>query len=162
MLFAKFGLDDSRQFYYPSTPPTKACEITETDRSKMLSPKKRTVTTWAPTHIEIGLMAELLTYANIINGLKLNQRIELKPKLDMLCEVIPKLSPLNSGEIISKEIEKGNEQMLAMVYNWLSEGTAQHALGIGCVVKFPIKYQSTRPYAFIRVSYSEPYGSLIN
>jgi hypothetical protein len=45
---------------------------------------KRSVTTWAPTHVEIGLLSELLAYANIINGLKPWKREELKSGLDVL------------------------------------------------------------------------------
>jgi hypothetical protein len=36
---------------------------------------------WAPTHVEQGLVSELLSLANALNGLKLERRIALKDKL---------------------------------------------------------------------------------
>lgn len=43
----------------------------------------RNVQTWAPTHVELGLMQELLSYANIINGFKIGIREELRKKLEV-------------------------------------------------------------------------------
>jgi hypothetical protein len=37
----------------------------------------KSVMTWAPSHPELGLLTELLTYANIINGMKENNRRKL-------------------------------------------------------------------------------------
>lgn len=45
--------------------------------------KVRSVVTWAPTHIENGIVAELLNYANRINGLKREQRKELRIPLQL-------------------------------------------------------------------------------
>ena len=45
--------------------------------------KKRTVVTWAPSHIEAGHLLELLSCANIINGFKLPLKIALRPKLEI-------------------------------------------------------------------------------
>ena len=42
----------------------------------------KTVMTWSPSHIELGLLSELLSYANIINGLKEHERRELKKKFE--------------------------------------------------------------------------------
>lgn len=37
--------------------------------------------TWAPSHVELGLLSEILKFANIINGLSASQKSELKYKL---------------------------------------------------------------------------------
>lgn len=42
--------------------------------------------TWAPSHIEIGLLGELLRYANIIDGLNEKEKRTLKRKLELLTE----------------------------------------------------------------------------
>ena len=39
--------------------------------------------TWAPTHIELGLLSELLGYANIINGFSETTKRELRKKLEV-------------------------------------------------------------------------------
>lgn len=46
-----------------------------------ISSSVRTWTTWAPSHRELGLLMELLSYANVINGLKENEKRELKLEL---------------------------------------------------------------------------------
>jgi len=43
--------------------------------------KEQAIMTWAPSHVEMGLLLELLLYANIINGLSERDKIELKEKL---------------------------------------------------------------------------------
>jgi hypothetical protein len=45
--------------------------------------EKRSVTTWAPTYVEL-VRYQLLAYANLINGLKPWKRGELKSRLDVL------------------------------------------------------------------------------
>jgi len=42
----------------------------------------KTVMTWSPSHLDLGLLSELLSYANIINGLKEAGKKELKEKLE--------------------------------------------------------------------------------
>ena len=37
--------------------------------------------TWAPSHVELGLLGEILRYANIIDGLRETEKKELKYKL---------------------------------------------------------------------------------
>ena len=44
----------------------------------------RSVTTWAPSHVELALLTEVLTYANLINGLKEETKRALMDKLMML------------------------------------------------------------------------------
>lgn len=69
--------------YFPSVPYQHMNGVAKSEIWKEGQTKKRTVTTWAPSHIEIGFLAELLCYANIINGFKLWQREALKTKLDV-------------------------------------------------------------------------------
>ena len=53
------GKDFSFQMYIPE----------DLSSSKYIEPHNiRTVVTWAPSHIETGLLSEVLSYANIING----------------------------------------------------------------------------------------------
>jgi len=42
---------------------------------------KQPVMTWAPSHYEIALLADILHYANIINGLKEEKKRKLMPDL---------------------------------------------------------------------------------
>lgn len=42
--------------------------------------------TWAPSHVELGLLNELLRYANIIDGLNIQQKRELRRKLEIMVE----------------------------------------------------------------------------
>jgi hypothetical protein len=61
--------------------------VTEEEFSKAVYPqrfypsKHRAVITWAPSHIELGLLQELLSYANIINGFKESVKLDLIKKL---------------------------------------------------------------------------------
>jgi hypothetical protein len=43
--------------------------------------------TWAPSHIELGMLSELLMYANIIGGLSETARKELRKKLEVAYNV---------------------------------------------------------------------------
>jgi len=42
---------------------------------------KTTEMTWAPSHVEVGLLSDLLSYVNIINGLSETEKWRLKYKL---------------------------------------------------------------------------------
>jgi len=84
---------------YTSTIPfLDTCRIGESEM-EWISVKNRKVTTWAPSHVEIALMAELLTYANILNGLKVENRKRLRPKLDVNSEVIEDAKLFREGKI---------------------------------------------------------------
>lgn len=88
MGFLRVIKDTQGQLYIPA-------EFVETVRSRaeISSPayprdwRKRTVTTWAPSHVEIGLLSELLAYANIINGLKVWERQMLLPALNIVHDI---------------------------------------------------------------------------
>jgi len=45
-------------------------------------PQKETCMSWAPSHIELGLLSELLRYANIVDGLNDSKKRELRVKLE--------------------------------------------------------------------------------
>jgi len=67
----------------------KRVKINIVDGAKVIFPvfvekvggTESSIMTWAPSHIELGLLSELLSYANIINGLKEKEKRELKRKL---------------------------------------------------------------------------------
>jgi len=42
--------------------------------------------TWAPSHVELGLLSDILRYANIIDGLNENVKRKLREKLEMIKE----------------------------------------------------------------------------
>lgn len=42
------------------------------------------VMTWAPSHVEVGLLGELLRYANIIDGLDILEKQLLRAKLEIM------------------------------------------------------------------------------
>ena len=42
----------------------------------------RNVATWAPSHVEVAILADLLLYANIINGFKEDRRRRLRTRLE--------------------------------------------------------------------------------
>jgi len=50
--------------------------------------KIRTVMTWAPNHLELALVSQLLSYANIVNGLSKTERRELRDKLDHIVSIL--------------------------------------------------------------------------
>lgn len=63
--------------------------------------------TWSPSHPEITLLSELLSYANIINGLKEYERRKLKPQLEgVKIDRISKKSEAQyvNAEFLSKQI----------------------------------------------------------
>lgn len=39
--------------------------------------------TWSPSHLELGLLSELLSYANMINGFKEGRKRELRKRLEI-------------------------------------------------------------------------------
>ena len=41
-----------------------------------------TIMTWAPSHPELGLLSEVLSYANIINGLDYDKKLEIRDFLE--------------------------------------------------------------------------------
>jgi hypothetical protein len=49
--------------------------------SEIVSPLKAWMT-WSPSHLEMALLTQLLTYANIINGLKGDEKDQLKVDLE--------------------------------------------------------------------------------
>lgn len=44
--------------------------------------KSISVMTWAPSHVELGLLSELLRYANLIDGLSEVDKRNLRPRLE--------------------------------------------------------------------------------
>lgn len=63
-----------------------------------LYPQKEAWMTWAPSHVELGMLGELLRYANIVDGLKESEKRRLRDVLegkssgyvyDMSFEVLP-------------------------------------------------------------------------
>jgi hypothetical protein len=72
MNFSDFPESDKIEFYVP-------CR----HYSKFSEGKNRNVVTWAPSPVETGLLQELLSYANIINGFKLPIKLELRQKLEV-------------------------------------------------------------------------------
>jgi len=51
---------------------------------KRLYPQKEAWMTWAPSHVELGMLGELLRYANIVDGLKESEKRELRDVLEGL------------------------------------------------------------------------------
>jgi len=47
-------------------------------------PQKEAWMTWAPSHVELGMLGELLRYANIVDGLKESEKRELRDVLEGL------------------------------------------------------------------------------
>jgi len=45
-------------------------------------PKLTPLMTWAPSHLELGLLSEVLSYANIINGLNYEKKSEIRKWLE--------------------------------------------------------------------------------
>lgn len=92
-----------------------------------LEPKKAWMT-WAPSHPEMGLLMELLSYANIINGLKPTEKrklwIELEGKkalLDRFGYPVPEniLGSIAAPHDIKREIGKDKK---IIVYDVHGEG----------------------------------------
>jgi hypothetical protein len=86
------------QHYCPSGLPFKECKLTEEQKHDAKSIKKRIVTTWAPSHVEIALVTELLTYANFLNGLKPEIRKSLRTSLDIFFETLEDNRRITRGE----------------------------------------------------------------
>lgn len=68
------------------------------------STKKRMVITWSPSHIETGLLSELLAYANIINGFKKNVKEQLSSKLEIIA--IRNRKIMDGFEEVTDDLEK--------------------------------------------------------
>jgi len=45
-------------------------------------PQKEAWMTWAPSHVELGMLRELLRYANIVGGLKESEKRKLRDILE--------------------------------------------------------------------------------
>jgi hypothetical protein len=58
-------------------------QASEEFKASTMDSKRRSVITWAPSHVEVASMMELLSYANIINGFKKDVRSELRSKLEI-------------------------------------------------------------------------------
>lgn len=71
--------------------------------------KIRTVMTWAPSHFEIGLLMELLNYANIINGLNETKKRELRKKLEIVID-------LQKKEVYPEYYENFREELLDKIF----------------------------------------------
>lgn len=55
--------------------------VSDVEHLEHLYPQTVTTMTWAPSHVELGLLGELLRYANIIDGLDESEKTDLKDKL---------------------------------------------------------------------------------
>lgn len=53
--------------------------------------KTRPVMTWAPSHVETGLLGELLRYANVVGGLNEAEKKKLRRKLEVIYDVPEKV-----------------------------------------------------------------------
>jgi len=49
---------------------------------EILYPQKKAWMSWAPSHVELGLLGELLRYANIVDGLKEFEKRKLRNVLE--------------------------------------------------------------------------------
>jgi hypothetical protein len=49
---------------------------------KNLYPQKKAWMTWAPSHVELGLLGELLRYANIVGGLRESEKRKMREVLE--------------------------------------------------------------------------------
>lgn len=68
------------------------------------------VMTWASSHPELGLLSELLSYANIINGLKESEKRKLRGKLEVMYELD------EEGRKIKQYMAEGNREQALKVY----------------------------------------------
>lgn len=119
MVFRKYANNNWYQIYSPTKPPTNLCEKedeAQKDFEKEVKEGKiivrdRIVTTWAPTHIENGLLSEILSYANRINGLKPQIRQELRPKIAIGSNVLEYVKRARFGEIADDDEELMKNQL---------------------------------------------------
>jgi hypothetical protein len=109
------------------------CQPTDEEKKETVSLKRRQITTWAPNHVEIGLMAELLCYANIMNGLKPYERNELRPKLDIMCNLLEYAKLFRLGKIrIEDESLKENAAVTSANIKFLKKVTNNKTYLYGC------------------------------
>jgi len=81
---------------------------------------KKAWMTWAPSHVELGLLMNLLSYANIINGLKEAEKRKLRTELEgkerMLVECpfagIKFITDVVFDENVRKEIGKEKKTVI--------------------------------------------------
>ncbi|MHA1833568.1 MAG: hypothetical protein ACTSV7_06215 [Candidatus Baldrarchaeia archaeon] len=74
----------------------------------------KTVMTWSPSHIELGLLSELLNYANIINGLKEDEKRKLKEKFEgensyLIDQLKPDVMDKGYYVLLGYEFDKGKK-----------------------------------------------------
>jgi hypothetical protein len=88
------GKDEQRAyFYYPvdhKGKPTQPFQF-------------KSVMTWAPSHSELGLLSDLLTYANIINGMKEDKKRKL---INILQDPVFKIELAGWAENSAREYKK--------------------------------------------------------
>ena len=132
---------DNMKLYYPSEPPMGICKWSEAEERKLQTEieegistvRKRIVTTWAPSHIEIGLMGELLSYANRVNGLKQECRLALRTKLDIACNALEYAKLLRFGKIREDDDAlKKSTDAFATNFQSLEETTSGETRLLGC------------------------------
>ena len=97
-------------------------EVKDMEKRGFLSIGIRTTTTWAPSHVELGLLGELLSYANRINGLSETEKREVLKKMLIFVdkekgieecgsfEAYAKLHVENKTFLMGLESRKGKER----------------------------------------------------
>jgi hypothetical protein len=104
MVFERRGKEGSIVYYRAENAPIPYWyqESIFGDEGRPVVSKSRMVMTWAPSHVELALMTELLCYANIINGYPKILRKELREsgKLDSVISLLAK-----EGAKIREEFE---------------------------------------------------------
>jgi len=53
-------------------------------KNTLIEGKHRSLMTWAPSHVELALLAEMLRYANVIDGLDESAKRELRKGLEIM------------------------------------------------------------------------------
>ena len=72
---------------------------------------ERSTITWAPSHLELGLLNELLCYANIVNGFKEVKKRELRKDLEIAVDEGKEHATL-CWKSIDNLLESGNRLMM--------------------------------------------------
>ena len=79
--------------------------------SEVLEPKEAWMT-WASSHQELALLSDVLSYANIVNGLKESEKKSLRTKLGG----VEKVRREHDKEIHEFELDKNAENKIAIFY----------------------------------------------